>query len=186
MPTVRCLSEETENRQSSNELLATFFRRQLKNYLHFVLKASAWSRQAGISEQSVLEAKLAPDMFSLAKQIEIACELATATFARLAGKDPPPQARIINLDDACDAIEKAIRLLPDFAAGIPYGWEVAPLKLEVPTGGELQFTGRRFVDEFCIPNFMFHMTITYAILRKTGAPLGKLDFHGVVDVMEAS
>ncbi|MEI2797152.1 DUF1993 domain-containing protein [Pseudoxanthomonas sp. F11] len=183
MLTVTRQSEEAKTRQNSTELVANFFERQLANYLHFVLKASAWSRHAGFSEQSVLEARLAPDMFSFSQQVEIACQLAMATFSRLAGEDPPspPQPRIVSLDDARRAIEHAIRFLPNLAARVPYGWEAASVTLEVPTGGKLHFTGRRFVDEFCIPNFMFHMTTTYAILRNQGAPLGKLDFHGVAD-----
>lgn len=132
---------------------------------------------AGLDEAALMQARLAPDMHPLPKQVQIACELANRTCARLAGVEPPSfpdtetsfaelKARIARTRETIEAIEPARY----------EGAEDREIVMMMGNGSGYRFSGRDYLLSFALPNFFFHVTTTYALLRANGVALGKPDF----------
>jgi hypothetical protein len=123
--------------------------------------------------------RLAPDMFALARQVQIATDLANGCCARLAGAEVPKWP-----DDETTfaALRARIARTLDFVQSFPPdaidGSEDRAITLTAGTR-ELSFTGQQYLVGFALPNFYFHATTAYALLRHCGAPIGKRDFLGV-------
>lgn len=139
-------------------------------------KAEAHAKAKGIDPAVFLSARLYPDMFPLTRQVQIACDTARRGAIRLAGGEPPSvpdtetsfdelRARIAQTIDA-------VRALPEAAFD---GAEDRSLTLKV-RGSDMTFSGLDFVRTWSLPNFYFHLTTAYAILRSNGLELGKPDF----------
>lgn len=132
----------------------------------------------GFDPTALMEARLAPDMRPFADQIRMASFGPRGCVARLAGIEWPKTA-----DDEVDfdQLKATIKLTTDFLNGIApdqlEGSETRPITLNVP-GVELKFEGAGYLTSFAIPNFYFHVTTAYAILRHQGVALGKRDFLG--------
>ncbi|MCZ2495664.1 DUF1993 family protein [Xylophilus sp. Kf1] len=149
--------------------------------LAFVLeKAAADAAGRKIDPAVLVQARLAPDMLPLAKQVQIACDTAKLAVARLTGQTAPPFA-----DDETTFEQLAERIAKTLAyiAGVPAeafeGSEQRPVT--VGSGErERRFNGQDYLLHFALPNLFFHITTTYAILRHNGAPIGKNDFLGKV------
>ena len=131
-------------------------------------------------EPSVLfNARLAPDMFPLSRQVQIACDLAKNSVSRLAALEPP---RFEDNEKTLEELRTRIARTIDYMKGIPAsafeGSEDRDLK--VPAGPDkfLDFKGLDFVQRWAIPNVFFHITTAYAILRHNGVDIGKKDFIG--------
>ena len=131
-------------------------------------------------EPSVLfNARLAPDMFSLSRQVQIACDLAKNSVSRLAALEPP---RFEDNEKTLEELRTRIARTIDYMKGIPAsafeGSEDRDLK--VPAGPDkfLDFKGLDFLQRWAIPNVFFHITTAYAILRHNGVDIGKRDFIG--------
>jgi uncharacterized protein len=127
----------------------------------------------------LLNARLAPDMFPLSRQVQIACDLAKNSVARLAALEPP---RFEDNEKTIEELRARIARTIDYLKGIPAsafdGAEDRDLK--VPAGPDrfLDFKGLDFVQRWAIPNVFFHITTAYAILRHNGVEIGKRDFLG--------
>jgi len=148
----------------------------LKGLAHVLSRGEADAAERGIDPQSFLDARLAPDMFPLTAQVRIATDHAKGSVARLAGRDmlrleddeksfAELQARIVKTRD----------FLKQFSEADLEGSEERPIELKLP-GRTLSFTGQQYLQYFALPNFYFHVTAAYAILRHNGVPLGKVDF----------
>ena len=131
-------------------------------------------------DPSVLfSARLAPDMLPLSRQVQIACDLAKNSVARLAALEPP---RFEDNEKTIEELRTRIARTIDYLKGIPAsafeGSEDRDLK--VPAGPDkfLDFKGLDFVQRWAIPNVFFHITTAYAILRHNGVDIGKKDFIG--------
>jgi len=131
-------------------------------------------------EPSVLfNARLAPDMFPLSRQVQIACDLAKNSVSRLAALEPP---RFEDNEKTLEELRTRIARTIDYMKSIPAsafeGSEDRDLK--VPAGPDkfLDFKGLDFVQRWAIPNVFFHITTAYAILRHNGVDIGKRDFIG--------
>jgi uncharacterized protein len=128
---------------------------------------------------SLLGAKLADDMYDLSVQVHWAAEGAKLAVQRLLGagavSPPPPEAK--SFDDLQLRLDAAIAALGESdSETLELGLERT---LELPQrGGVKAYSGARFLTEFAIPNFYFHLTAAYAILRNQGVPLQKSDFMG--------
>ncbi len=129
----------------------------------------------------LVNGRLAPDMFPLSKQVQIACDIAKNSVARLAGQEPP---RFEDNEKTIEELRARIARTVDYLKGIPANaFEGAEDRdIRVPAGPEkfLDFKGLAFVQRWAIPNVFFHITTTYAILRHNGVEVGKRDFLGGV------
>ena len=150
------------------------------NSLAAVLEKGLAHATARKFDPSVLfNARLAPDMLPLSRQVQIACDLAKNSVARLAALEPP---RFEDNEKTIEELRTRIARTIDYLKGIPAsafeGSEDRDLK--VPAGPDkfLDFKGLDFVQRWAIPNVFFHITAAYAILRHNGVDIGKKDFIG--------
>lgn len=154
------------------------FLRGLGQLGHVLDKGLAHAQANGIDSATLVNARLAPDMFTLAGQVQSASDAAKLGTARLAAVSAPSfpdtestyaelQARVAKTVDWLKAVDRA---LID-------GAEERELTMKV-RGNELKFTAQRYLLQFALPNFFFHATTAYDVLRHSGVPVGKLDYLG--------
>jgi len=141
-------------------------------------KAAAHAEARKINPSVLLGARLFPDMFPLARQVQIACDFAKGAAARLAGQEPPVFAD----DEATFADLKArIAKTVDYVQSVPESAFAGSESRAIEVKGRertLSFTGIVYIAHFVLPNFFFHATTAYDILRHNGVELGKKDFIG--------
>lgn len=153
---------------------APVFVRALNNTAAIIDKALA----AGLDETAILEARLAPDMHPFPRQIQMASDAAKGAVARLAGVDVPSMPDTeTTLAELKERIAKTVAFIESMDAAAYEGAAEREIVLKFPNM-ELKFTGAEFLTSFALPNFFFHVTTAYALLRATGAPIGKMDFLG--------
>jgi hypothetical protein len=129
--------------------------------------------------QSLVDARLAPDMMTLAGQVQRASDTSKGCAARLAGIEPPSFAdNEKSLADLQARIAKTIDFLNSVKREQFEGSEARIITFKGGTH-TFNFTGQSYLFEFVLPNFYFHVTTAYAILRHQGISLGKLDYLGV-------
>jgi hypothetical protein len=139
----------------------------------------AWLDKAAAEkpEAELLAAQLAPDMKPLPAQYQMASDSAKNALARLRGIDAPSmpdtEASFAELKERCD---KTIAFLAEADAASLAGAEDRMVELRFPNGMGYRFTGAAYLTGFALPNFFFHVTTAYAILRGAGVTLGKPDF----------
>lgn len=139
----------------------------------------AWLDKAAAekSEAELIEARLAPDMKPLPAQYQMASDSAKNAMARLTGTEAPSmpdtEASFAELRDRCDRTIAYIRTADRAAFDAAADREVV---LKFPNGMGYRFTGSAYLTGFALPNFFFHVTTAYAILRAAGVSLGKPDF----------
>jgi hypothetical protein len=130
-------------------------------------------------DSSVLvNARLAPDMFPLSRQVQIACDLAKNSAARLAGMDPP---RFEDNEKTIEELRARIARTIDYLRTLPESAinSSEERDIKVPAGERtLEFKGLAFLQRWAIPNVFFHVTTAYNILRHNGVDIGKRDFLG--------
>ena len=143
-------------------------------------KAAAYAEQKKIDPAVLINARLAPDMFALARQIQIATDIVKGSAARLAGVEVPsyPDTEA-TFPELKARIAKTVSFLQNFKADQIDGSEGNTINLKVG-GRDLSFKGQIYLFNFVIPNFYFHVTTTYAILRHNGLDIGKSDFLGKI------
>jgi hypothetical protein len=149
------------------------------NALRVILeKAVAYCEARKIDPSALLNYRLAPDMLPLTNQIQIATDQAKGMAARLAGVEVPsyPDTET-SFDELQARLAKTIEFVQSFSAGQFEGSEDREVKMKL-RGGEHTFNGRDYVFGIGLPNFYFHVTTAYDILRHAGLELGKLDFMG--------
>lgn len=128
-------------------------------------------------EAALIEARLAPDMRPLPAQYQMASDSAKNALARLTGTEAPSmpdtEKSFAELKDRCD---RTIEYLKSFDAKSLAASEGREVVLKFPNGSGYRFTGSEYLAGFALPNFYFHVTTAYAILRNAGVSLGKPDF----------
>lgn len=131
-----------------------------------------------IDPQVFVTARLAPDMFALARQVQIATDHAKGAPSRLAGRDVPKyDDSETTFADLQARIDKTLAHLATFSAADIDGSDEKTINLKLG-GHEMSLSGLRYLLDVAMPNFYFHVTTAYAILRQNGVPLGKMDFLG--------
>ena len=152
------------------------FTRALGVLSTLLTKAEAHAAETGIAVTDLLEARLAPNMFHLTRQIQAACDAAKFGAARPAGVTPPSHP---DTETTFAELQARIKAVLDFINGIGEaafeGAETRPVTLKT-SGGELPFTGQDYLLAFAIPNFFFHVVTAYDILRHKGLALEKKDY----------
>ena len=142
-------------------------------------KAAAHCEAKKINPQALLGARLFPDMFPLVRQVRASTDHAVNATARLAGVEPLSLANHeANFAELGERIKKAVDFIKGFKAAQIDGTEDKPIKITFPSGATRDFTGQSLLLGNSLPNFYFHYTTAYDILRQCGVELGKRDFMG--------
>jgi hypothetical protein len=155
------------------------FSRTLRNMLVWLDKAEAHATARKFDTKNYLGLRLAPDMHPFSRQIQIATDSAKNCVARLAGLEPPKWADDeASFKELRERIQKAIDYVESIPAQKIDGSEAR--EIVMPAGPDRTFTlaGEAFLKVFSLPNFFFHATLTYALLRHGGVELGKMDYLG--------
>ena len=152
--------------------------RMLGNLLTWLDKAEAHAQARKFDASVYLAARLAPDMLPFVKQIQIACDAAKFGVARLAGIEAP---RFEDDEATLSELRARVRKTLDFVQSVPSeridGTE--DKEVIVPRReGSMTLAGETYLKQFVLPNFFFHVTTTYALLRHNGVELGKADYLG--------
>jgi hypothetical protein len=141
-------------------------------------KAAAHAEAKKIDPAVLLNTRLTPDMFPLVRQVRAATDHATTACGRLAGVEPPSFANgEATIPELKDRIAKAIAFIKGIPASKLDGTEDKEITLKFGAN-ERKFTGQGLLLNFCLPNFYFHTTTAYDILRQCGVEIGKRDFMG--------
>ena len=153
------------------------FQRQLGALLTWLDKAEAHALARKFDTANYLQLRLAPDMLPLVSQIRIASDAAKSCVARLAGVDVPKfEDNEASFADLRARVQKTL----DYVASVPAasidGSESREITITVRNRDALQFTGEVFMKHWALPNFFFHISMAYALLRHAGVDLGKGDF----------
>ena len=140
----------------------------------------AWIDKAiaeGRDETAIMEARLAPDMRPFPAQIQMASDSAKGAIARLTGVEAPSmldtEATLSELKERC---AKTIAFIEGVDASAFDGAEDRQVELKFPNGMGYRFNGAEYLTGFAIPNFFFHVTAAYALLRAEGVAVGKPDY----------
>jgi hypothetical protein len=154
---------------------------QMLNSLSGVLdKAKAHVAERKIDPAVLLQYRLAPDMFPLTRQVQIATDHAKGCCARLAGVDVPKYSDDeTTLADLKARIARTAEFVGSFQPEQIDGSEERDITITAGSR-QLQFKGQQYLLHFALPNFYFHVTAAYAILRHCGVPIGKRDFLGAI------
>ncbi|MGI9245744.1 MAG: DUF1993 domain-containing protein [Steroidobacteraceae bacterium] len=152
--------------------------RALRNLEAVLHKGEAHATARGIDPAVLLNYRLAPDMFPLTRQVQIATDIAKGGVARLAGADVPSYADDETTFPQLHArLQKTVAFIEGFQPAQIDGSEARAVVLKMRSG-ELRFEGLPYLLEFVLPNVYFHSTAAYAILRHCGVDVGKNDFLG--------
>ena len=155
---------------------APVFTARLKSLVHLLKIGEAEGAARGLPEQALLDARLAPDMFELKRQVQIATDHAKGAMARLAGLEVPsfPDTEQ-TFAELYVRIDKTLAFVASVPATSVNGREetIVTLKLRQET---MELTAIDYLQGFALPNFYFHLTTAYDILRHLGMPVGKRDF----------
>ncbi len=144
----------------------------LKNVLS---KSEAFAKEKGMTEEEFLNNALAPDMFPFVRQIQIASDNAKGACARLSGMEPPKfEDNEKSFAELVQRIDKTLAFVSTFT---PESFTDAPTrKITLPYFPDKYMMGDEYALEYVVPNFLFHVSIAYAIARKVGVPIGKADY----------
>jgi uncharacterized protein len=142
-------------------------------------KAAAHAEAKKVDPSVLLNTRLTPDMFPLVRQVRAATDHALNASGRLAGVDLPTFANNeATIPELKDRIAKTIEFLKGLKAAQIDGTEDKQIKITFPSGAVREFTGQSLLLNNSLPNFYFHCTTAYDILRQCGVELGKRDFMG--------
>ncbi|MCB1554755.1 MAG: DUF1993 domain-containing protein [Xanthomonadales bacterium] len=132
----------------------------------------------GFPVDQFLAGRFAPDMFPLTRQVQIACDLAKSGAARLAGADVPQHDDTeTTVAELRGRIAKVLAFMESVDRAAVDAGEERPVTITV-RGQPMNFIGGEYLDVFVLPNFYFHLTTAYSLLRFQGVPLGKLNYLG--------
>jgi uncharacterized protein len=154
--------------------------RGLTNLSAILDKAAAYAAAKKFDSLVLTQSRLFPDMHPLSRQVQIACDTAKGAAGRLALVDiPKHEDNEVTLDELKQRIAKTLDFLKTIGADQLKGAEERTIEIKFPSGA-WKFTAVAYVTDFVLPNFYFHLSMVYALLRKSGVELGKGDFLGAI------
>jgi hypothetical protein len=160
------------------DLTVPTFTRQLEALINCLKKAQNFAEAKKIASDVLPNFRLAADMFPLSKQVQIATDHARGACARLAGIDAPVfEDNESSLPELIERVQKTLDFVRTIRPEQVNGSAERDIVLQYP-GIKLEFKGLPYLLNFALPNFYFHATTAYAILRHVGVDLGKGDFLG--------
>ncbi len=152
------------------------FSKMLGNLEYLFDKALADAAARKYDPAVLLQARLAPDMFTFTRQVQIACDHAKGAPARLAGVEVP---KYEDNEASFEQLQARVRKTRDFISGLTPaqidGSEERAINIKAGPR-EFSFTGQNYLLMYALPNFYFHYTTAYAVLRHNGVPVGKTDY----------
>lgn len=165
------------------EMTIPLFVKALTQVDHLLKTAEKFVEEKGIPESEILEARLAPDMFHFTKQVQVVCDTAKGSAARLAEVEiPSMEDNETSLAELRGRVAKTLEFLHSFT---PEQFaNTANAKPTLPYFPGKHFTGHDFLAHYALPNFYFHFVTVYAILRMKGVQIGKADYAGMLPLQD--
>ena len=157
----------------------SLYQSSVPGFIAMLTNIQSWLDKAAAQkdETGLLEARLAPDMFALPRQVQIASDTAKGAAARLTGAESPAmpdtEASFAELKVRCAKTIAYLKGIDPAAYNAGADREVV---MNFPNGGGMRFDGTTYLTGFVVPNFNFHASMVYAILRAQGVEIGKIDF----------
>ena len=165
---------------------ALVFTHNLKNLSKLLKKAAADCKIRGYDPSVLLNTRLAPDMFPLVKQVQVATDNAKGCCARLTGvANPLFEDDETTFPELQERIKRVLAFIRSLKAAQFEGSDSRQVEMKTPIGN-LTFNGADYLNGWALPNFYFHYGAAYNLLRHNGVQLGKLDFLGPVPGMTMS
>lgn len=165
------------------ELASGTFAPMLRTLSMLLDKGAAHARAHGIAEADLLDARLAPDMYPLTRQVQLACSNALEGVASVLGREPPTFADDERtIDDLKRLLEKTIASLDALDAKRFDGADTRTIDMPIPGDMTISMTGAQWLRDWAIPHFYFHVVTAYDILRHRGVEIGKRDYLARVAV----
>ncbi len=156
------------------------FTLSLTNLSAILDKAASYGEAKKVDPKVIPQARLIVDMLPLSAQIQIACDTAKGGAARLAGVEiPKHEDTEATLAELKARVTKTLDFIKTIKREQLQGAETREIVLQFPQT-TLKFNGINYLTNFVLPNFFFHVTMAYALLRKNGVELGKRDFLGQI------
>lgn len=156
------------------------FKQLLTALKAILVQADAYVVANSIEPDAFLQARLYPNMFPLTKQVQIAADFARGISARLAGVAVPTyEGKEKSFADLDGLLSQTLEFIDGVDASKCAGSETKEIVLRPGTPKEKKLTGQAYLSNYGLPQFLFHVTTAYAILRHNGLPIGKRDFMGV-------
>jgi uncharacterized protein len=154
--------------------------KQMLNSMHAILElAEAHATSKKIEPAALLQARLYPDMFPLMRQVQIACDFARGITARLGGMEIPSFGdKQVTFGELQELIRQSLAFIESVSPAKFDGSEAREIVLRPGTPKEKKLSGQAYLSNYGLPQFFFHVTTTYAILRHNGIEIGKKDFMG--------
>lgn len=163
---------------SMHRASAVVFARNLRNLIAVLRKGEAHAAERKIEQSVLLNYRLAPDMFPLTRQVQIATDMAKGCVSRLAGVEIPAyEDKEATFGELIARLEKCIAYIDAFTPAQLDGTEDKTVVLKRATG-DITYQGLPYLLEYAQPQVYFHCVTAYAILRHCGVPLSKKDFIG--------
>lgn len=159
------------------------FTRTLTAMLTWLDKAEEHAKAKDFDPDNYLALRLTPNMFPFSRQIQVASDSAKNCVARLAGAEPPKWADDeATFGELRTRIQKTIDYVQSVPASDIEGSEEREISMPAGPDHTIKFKGEAFLTGFAMPNFFFHSSLAYALLREGGVELGKMDYLGQVDM----
>ncbi|MBL8524958.1 MAG: DUF1993 domain-containing protein [Betaproteobacteria bacterium] len=150
----------------------------LGNLKDILKKGEDFAKSKKIDESVLLNFRLAPDMFALTRQVQIACDVAKGMCCRLSGSEIPSyEDKEASFTELYARIDRTLALIATFKPEQIDSQEEREIVI-TPGGRELRFKGQMYLVNWAMPNFYFHVMTTYLILRHNGVDVGKMDYLG--------
>jgi hypothetical protein len=155
------------------------FQQMLGGLDAILAKAGAHVAEKKIEPTALTQARLFPDMFPLCKQVQIACDFARGVSARLAGAEVPKyEDNEQTFDELRGLIARSLEFIGSFNPAQFAGAAQREIVIRPGTPKERHFNGQAYLLNYGLPQFFFHVTTTYALLRHNGIEIGKRDYMG--------
>lgn len=153
--------------------------RTLNSLTEILKKGEAHAEAKNIDPTVLINSRLYPDMFPLARQIQIASDTARRSAARLAGVEAPKvEDTETTFSELMDRLQQTVVYLKTFTAEQIDGTEEKDITMPIGKGETMTMQGWPYLSFFVLPNVYFHVTTAYAILRHNGVDIGKRDYLG--------
>ena len=155
------------------------FKQMLGGLSAILAKADAHAADKHIEQAALTQARLFPDMFPLARQVQIACDFARGVSARLAGAEVPKYADDEQtFEQLGELIQRTLSFIDGFRPAQFEGSAQREIVTRPGTPKERRFDGQSYLLSYGLPQFFFHVTTAYALLRHNGIEIGKRDYMG--------
>lgn len=161
---------------SLHDLAIETFVPMLGTLTHLLDKAAAHAAARNLDVAVLVDARLAPDMLPFNSQVRLACQHARGAVERLAGQDPPMERVQENFAQLVTRVRTAIEALQQVPRSALDGADQRPISIVIDADLAFDMTGLQFLRDWALPNFYFHVTTAYDILRHHGVEIGKRDF----------